>query len=316
MASDYFLRLAGLSAGEVYLKLEGLNPAGSVKLRPAVQMIETLESQGRIRPGHRVVESSSGNLGVALAIVCKVKGYQFTCVTDPNANEAAVQLMSTYGARVVVVDKRDAEGGYLGTRIALVLQLLDADPQLVWTNQYANPANADAHYAFTAPEIHHAFPDLDYLFVGAGTTGTLAGCTRFFARHSPATKVVAVDAVGSVTFGGTAAKRYLPGLGTSRRPQIADLCDPYDVVLVAEQDAVRTCRRLLNRSGLLVGGSTGSVLTAVEHYGLPAAARPSPSAPTSGTATSTPSTTGSGSRPASPMAADSDRAAPRLRASA
>lgn len=267
---DCFLRLDGFGTGKVYLKLEGLNPAGSVKLRPAIWMVETLEAQGRIRPGyHHIVESSSGNLGIALALVCKVKGYRFTCVTDPNVNPWAVKVMQAYGATVVVVRERDAEGGYLGTRIGRIRRMLDADPHLVWTNQYANPANAGAHEAVTAPEIHRAFPDLDYLFVGAGTTGTLVGCARYFARHNPKTKVIAVDAVGSVTFGGPAGPRHIPGLGTSRRPEIADLHEPDEIVFVPERDAVRTCQGLLDSYGLLAGGSTGSVLSAVEHYPFP-----------------------------------------------
>lgn len=267
---DVFLRLDGFSRGEVYLKLEGLNPAGSVKLRPAIWMVETLAAQGRIRPGHHhIVESSSGNLGIALALVCKVKGFQFTCVTDSNVNPWAVKVMQAYGATVVVVEERDAKGGYLGTRIEQIRRMLDADPRMVWTNQYANSANAGAHYAGTAPVIHRAFPDLDYLFVGAGTTGTLIGCTRYFARHSPKTKVIAVDAVGSVTFGGAAGPRHLPGLGTSRRPEIADLQEPTEIILVAERDAVRTCQHLLDRYGLLAGGSTGSVVSATEHYPFP-----------------------------------------------
>lgn len=233
-------------------------------------MIESLEAQGRIRPGcHHVIESSSGNLGIALALVCKAKGYRFTCVTDPNVNPWAVKVIQAYGATVIVVRERDAEGGYLGTRIDRIHRMLDLDAHLVWTNQYANPANADAHYAMTAPAIHRAFPDLDYLFVGVGTTGTLVGCARYFARHNPKTKVIAVDAIGSVTFGGPAGPRHIPGLGTSRRPEIADLHEPDEVVLVPEGDAARTCQRLLDGYGLLSGGSTGSVLSAVEHYRFP-----------------------------------------------
>lgn len=268
--NNCYLRLVGFGAGNVFLKLEGLNPAGSVKLGPAIAMMERLESEGRARPGHnRIVESSSGNLGIALAIVCKVKGYAFTCVTDPNANPSTIKLMQAYGATVTVVGDRDADGGFLGTRIAWIRHLLQTDPRAVWTNQYANPANPGAHYATTAPSIHQAFPALDYLFVGAGTTGTLMGCCRYFAQHRPETKVIGVDTVGSVTFGGPAGPRYLPGVGTSRRPEIADMHIPTEVILIPEEDAVRTCRRLLDTHGLLTGGSTGTVLAAVQNYRVP-----------------------------------------------
>lgn len=267
---DCYLRVRGFGEGEVFLKLEGLNPAGSLKLRPAIWMIEALESEGRLRPGyHHVVESSSGNLGIALAIVTKVRGYPFTCITDPNANSWAVKIMRAYGAKVVIVRERDEQGGYLGTRIRSIHRLLETDPRAVWTNQYTNPANPGAHYAVTAPEIHRAFPDLGYLFVGAGSTGTLIGCARYFARHGVGTKVIAVDSVGSVTFGGAAGARHVPGLGTSRRPEIANLHEPDDVILVPEEAAVRACRQLLDRHGFLAGGSTGSVLAAVQAYPVP-----------------------------------------------
>ena len=269
-ADDCFLRLHGFGSGEVFLKVEGLNVAGSVKLRPAVRMVQALEDEGRIRPGsHHIVESSSGNLGVALAIVCKVKGYAFTCVTDPNANPTAVRLMRAYGADVRVIHEKDTADGYLGSRIAFIRQLQQDNPRMVWTNQYANTENVAAHLGTTAPVISRAFPELDYLFVGAGTTGTFIGCAQYFALHSPRTRVIAVDTVGSVTFGTPPAPRVIPGLGTSRRPEIADLHRPDAVVHVREQDAVLCCRRLLDEHGLLAGGSTGSVLAAVETYGIP-----------------------------------------------
>jgi cysteine synthase A len=127
---------------DVYLKLEGLNAPGSVKFKPARQMIEDLEERGIIQSGcHKIVESSSGNLGVALALVCKVKGYPFTCVTDPNANPAHLAHIRRYGGEVVMVTQRDANGGFLQTRLALIRQMLRDDPTCVWTNQYANPAN-------------------------------------------------------------------------------------------------------------------------------------------------------------------------------
>jgi N-(2-amino-2-carboxyethyl)-L-glutamate synthase len=265
-----FLRLTGFGTGKVFLKLEGLNPAGSVKLRPAISMIERLERERSIRPGqHYIIESSSGNLGVALAVVCRVKGYGFTCVTDPNANPWSVKVMRAYGAEVIVVQERDEEGGYLGARIDRIYRMLEGDPRYVWTNQYANIANPGSHYAFTAPEIHEALPEVDYVFVGAGSTGTVIGCARYFARHRAGTKVIAVDTAGSVTFGGPKGPRFIPGLGTSRRPEIADLHDVNEVLSIPEEDAVLACRRLLDRYGLLAGGSTGSVLAAVERYPFP-----------------------------------------------
>jgi len=132
---------------DVYLKLEGLSAAGSIKFKPARQMIQELEEHDIIQPGRsKIVESSSGNLGVALALVCKVQGYPFTCVTDPHANPTRLAHIRRYGGEVVVVTQRDANGGFLQTRLALIRQMLRDDRTYVWTNQYANPANPQSHF--------------------------------------------------------------------------------------------------------------------------------------------------------------------------
>jgi N-(2-amino-2-carboxyethyl)-L-glutamate synthase len=260
-----YLRLADLLPGvEPILKVEGLNVAGSIKLKTAVSLVEDAERRRVLRPGGRIIESSSGNLGVALSSVCASKGYAFTCVTDPNASANNVAVMRAYGAEVVMVDRRDANGGYLSTRLELIQQRLRDDPVLVWLNQYANQANPRAHYIRTAAAIVADLDPVDYLFVGAGTTGTLNGCADYFRRYSGHTRIIAVDAVGSVTFGFPPGRRLVPGIGTSNRPDMLrpDVAD--EVVLVAESDAICMCRRLARQHGILVGGSTGSVLAAVE----------------------------------------------------
>jgi N-(2-amino-2-carboxyethyl)-L-glutamate synthase len=265
-----FLHLGGSTSAELYLKLEAFNPAGSIKLKPAIAMIEDLEMTRGIRPGrNRIIESSSGNLGVALAFVCRVKGYDFTCVTDPNVNLHTLKLIRAYGGEVIVVDSRDREGGYLAVRIARVMAILATDRSAVWTNQYGNLTNARAHYRWTAPEIEQALPDVDYVFVGAGSTGTAAGCAAYFRQRGRSTKVIAVDTVGSVTFGNPAGARHIPGIGTSRRPELADMLAVDDVVMVFERDAVVGCHKLLHEYGLLTGGSTGSVFMAAERYPMP-----------------------------------------------
>jgi 2,3-diaminopropionate biosynthesis protein SbnA len=264
-----FLHLPGMGAlRHLYLKIEGLNPAGSIKFKTARGMVAAAERAGLLhsdpaRPQSRLIESTSGNLGVALAGICAAKGYALTCVVDPNTNRAAITTMRSLGARVVVITERDAAGGFLGSRIAYLRGRLAADPALIWLNQYANPANPAAHAGGTAQEILGAFPRVDHLFVGVGTGGTLMGCVEAFRRHSPHTRIVAVDALGSVTFGAAPAIRHVPGLGTSRRPEIVDVCAPDDVIHVAEADTVTECRRLARTTGLLAGGSTGTVLAAV-----------------------------------------------------
>ncbi|MEU3510612.1 2,3-diaminopropionate biosynthesis protein SbnA [Streptomyces longwoodensis] len=265
VTDDVFLELRGaLPGSSVFLKLEGMNPAGSVKLKSALGMVEDAESKGVLWPGGRIVESSSGSLGIALAVIAAARGYHFTCVTDPNVSAQSLALIRALGAEVVQVTQRDHNGGYLGTRISHIHRMTAADPGLVWLNQYANPANAQAHARRTATSILKNIGHVDVLIVGAGTTGTLMGCTRHFRAFSPWTRIVAVDTTGSVTFGGPPGLRHIPGLGTSRRPELCRPDQVDEVVLVDEPDAVRMCRRLAREHGLPAGGSTGSVLAALE----------------------------------------------------
>ncbi|MGX8903839.1 2,3-diaminopropionate biosynthesis protein SbnA [Streptomyces netropsis] len=273
---DVFLHLPGfLPSADVFLKLEGLNPAGSVKLKTAVALIDSLERSGSLHAGSRVIESSSGNLGVALSVVCAAKGYPLTVVTDPNAARHSIRVMESLGTDVVVVRSRDAQGGYLHTRINYIHQCLAQDPDLVWLNQYANPAGVKAHRDRTAAAVHEGLGTVDALFVGVGTTGTLMGCVEYFGKHSPVTRVVAVDAAGSVTFGAPAAPRFIPGLGASRQPELFVDDGGFEKTLIAETDTVAMCRRVAETYGLLVGGSTGTVLAAVQQlaHTLPTGAR-------------------------------------------
>jgi len=261
---DVFLRVPDVSGlNRFYLKVEGLNPAGSIKLKTARGLVEAAEASGADLNEIRLIESTSGNLGVALAVICAAKNYKLTCATEPKASAAAVATMRTLGAEVVVVRDRDANGGFLGSRIEYIWQRLAADPNLCWLNQYATPSNAAAHEQSTAPAVFAAFEHVDYLFVGVGTGGTLMGCVDYFRRRSASTRVIAVDAVGSVSFGSDPATRHIPGLGTSREPEILDRYAPDEVILVQEWETVRECRWLARRTGLLAGGSTGTALAAV-----------------------------------------------------
>lgn len=264
VVDDVFLHLDRASPRhDVYLKLEGLNPAGSIKLKSAVSMVEDAERRGILKPGATVIESSSGGLGIALAMMLADKGYRFICVTDPNISSLSRDIMSALGAEVVEVDRRDAAGGYLGSRIAYIEQRVSADPALVWLNQYTNPANWRVHERHTARAITAELSKVDYLFVGIGTSGTLTGCINHFREVSPDTTIVAVDTLGSVSFGHMPGARHIPGVGASRRPELfhPELVD--EMIVVPEPDAVRTCRWLAARYGLFAGGSTGTVMSAI-----------------------------------------------------
>jgi len=256
---DLYVDLRTLSGHPLFLKCEGFNFAGSIKLKAATEMVATAVRTGQLRPGDTLVESSSGNLGVALSLVAASQGYGFLCVTDTRCTLAARQLMQSLGTQVHVVTEPHPEEGLLGARIRFV-ERMRRERGYVWLNQYANPGNAMAHYLTTGPEILKSFPEVEVLFIGAGSTGTLMGCSRYFRENRPSVRIVAIDSVGSVTFGTPAAPRMLPGLGTSVRPPLLDESVVDEVVHVAEIDTVRACRMLV-RHGFLFGGSTGTVIS-------------------------------------------------------
>ncbi|MBK1783309.1 2,3-diaminopropionate biosynthesis protein SbnA [Prauserella cavernicola] len=273
---ELYVDVRAIVGQPLFLKCEGFNFAGSIKLKAAVEMVEDAERAGVLLPGSVLIESSSGNLGVALSIIAASKGYRFVCVTDSRCNLSTRRLMEALGGEVHVIAEPDPVGGYLGARLDYVRALCGSDERYVWLNQYTNPGNWRAHYRTTAPAIARQFPDLDVLFVGTGTTGTLMGCARWFRHWRREVRVVAVDSAGSVSFGGTAGRRMIPGLGTSVRPPMLDESFVDDVVLVEEADTVRACHRLA-RGGFLFGGSTGTVVSGATswlagHPGLTAVA--------------------------------------------
>lgn len=264
---EVFLDLPGILADStVTVKLEGFNPAGSIKFKTALSLLESAERDGRLLAGGQVIESSSGNLGVALSVLCAQRGYHFTCVVDPTVNRQSIDYMRAMGADVVTVEERDGNGGFLGNRIRFIERRLLEVPSLVWVNQYASEANPEVHARLTAASILANVEDVDFLFVGVGTSGTMMGCAALFRDASPATRIIAVDSVGSVTFGGKAARRHIPGLGSSRRPEICDTSTPDDIVWVPELETIMECRELARKIGLLVGGSTGTVVRAIKMY--------------------------------------------------
>src|SRR6201991_4426069 len=221
-AEDLFVDLRSIFGRSLFLKCEGFNFAGSIKLKAATEMVESAEQSGVLKPGSVLVESSSGNLGVALSMLAAIKGYEFICVTDSRCNVSTRRMMEALGSRVHIVAQPDPDSGLLGARLNYVRALCASDTRYVWLNQYINPDNWKAHYHRTAPAIAYQFPRLDVLFVGAGTTGTLMGCARYLREWHRPVRVVAIDSVGSVTFGGAPHRRMIPGLGTSIRPPLLD----------------------------------------------------------------------------------------------
>lgn len=249
----------------VALKLESFNPAGSIKDRTAYALLRSLEARNEVRPGDQVIESTSGNLGVALAMICRERGYAFSAVVDPKPDPVVLDKMRAYGAKVIRVEAPDHTGGYLLTRLSEVRRRVD-DEHLVWPNQYGNPANPRIHYQQTAPEIRRHQPDIDAIFVAASTGGTLSGVGRYFKAVRPQVRVVGVDIPGSRVFGTTQAARILNGIGSSCESQFLRPGDHDDVVIVRDRDAVAACHMLVESTGIGVGGSSGAVLHACAEY--------------------------------------------------
>ncbi|MEU5592958.1 2,3-diaminopropionate biosynthesis protein SbnA [Streptomyces sp. NPDC020298] len=257
---DLYVDLRSIFGFPLFLKCEGFNFAGSIKLKPAKEMVEAAEQEGLITPDSVLVESSSGNMGVALSVIAASKGYRFLCVTDSRCNLSTRLLMEALGAHVHVVTEPSPDTGYLGARLEYIRGLCLRDNRCVWLSQYTNAHNWKAHYHRTAPAIARWFPHLDVLFVGAGTTGTLMGCARWFRHWHRPVRIVAVDTVGSVTFGGAPGRRMLPGLGMSIRPPLLDTSYVDEAIEVEEADTIRACHRLASH-GFLFGGSTGTVVS-------------------------------------------------------
>ncbi|WP_146590842.1 2,3-diaminopropionate biosynthesis protein SbnA [Posidoniimonas polymericola] len=248
---------------DLRVKLESFNPGGSAKDRPARRMIEDALAAGEIHPGSTVIESSSGNMGIGLAQACRYYGLKFICVVDPRAQPQNIAIMRALGAQIEQVTK-PIDGDFLAARLARVCWLLEHTRDSYWSNQYANDSNPTAHAEETARELDDAFGgDLDWLFVAISSTGTMLGCQRYFQDHRRPPQIVAVDAHGSVLFGGEAGKRLMPGLGAGRVPPLSRNARPAQVVRVSDADCVVGCRRLAATEAILAGGSGGGVLQAV-----------------------------------------------------
>lgn len=262
-------RMFGEVDFDVYAKLEMLNPGGSIKDRPARAMLQAAMDDGRVRPGSVIVESSSGNLAIGLAQLCNAIGATFICVIDPRTTDANRRILSAYGARLDIVRKPDpVTGEYVPARLARVKHWLRRLPNAYWPNQYANPYNALAHQHTTMKEIAADLPHIDYLFCGVSTCGTIRGCIDYIHDNGLRTKVIAVDAEGSVIFGGERGKstRLLPGLGAGIEPGLRPKEGIASVITVNDRDCIAACRKLARQESILAGGSSGGVIAAVEKY--------------------------------------------------
>jgi cysteine synthase len=236
----------------LWAKLEDRNPTGSVKDRAAIWMVRAAEQEGRLRPGSTILEPTSGNTGISLAMVAQLRGYELICVMPENTSVERRQLLEMYGAKIIF---SPAAGGS-NQAVAIAKQLAEEHPDWVLLYQYGNPANALAHYETTGPEILRDMPTITHFVAGLGTTGTLMGVGRFLREHVPGVQVVAAEPrYGELVYGlrnvdeGFVPELYDPSVLTSRYS-------------VGAKDAVRRTRQLVETEGIFAGISSGAILHA------------------------------------------------------
>ena len=248
--------------GDVLFKLEKYNPAGSVKDRVARYVVDQAESRGWLSPGGVLVESSSGNLGIALALIGSQRGYRVIIVVDPNTSKQNIAIMRAYGAEIVIETERDDTGNYHKTKLARARKIAEREQGGYWVNQTANELNAEAHCLTTGAEIvKQTARDLDFCVIATSSGGQVAGIAAAVTEHIPGVRVVAVDVIGSQIFNRQGSQYLTPGLGLSWPPKILrpELIDY--VCLIDDRTSFETAR-FLTRRGLMVGPSSGAVAAA------------------------------------------------------
>ena len=236
----------------LWAKLEDRNPTGSLKDRAALSMIAQAEKDGRLTPGCTILEPTSGNTGISLAMVAAQRGYRLICVMPENTSEERRQMLRMWG--VEIVQSPAAGGSNEAVRIAK--EMAEEHPDWVMLYQYGNQANADAHYRGTAPEVHADLPTITHFVAGLGTTGTLMGAGRYFREHRPEVRIIAAE------------PRYGEAVYGLRNLEAGFIPELYDESLldarfsVGERDAVRRMRQLIQAEGIFAGVSTGAILHA------------------------------------------------------
>ncbi|WKB53471.1 PLP-dependent cysteine synthase family protein [Eleftheria terrae] len=245
----------------VYGKLEACNPGFSVKDRSALQLLLQAREDHHLQPGWSIVESTSGNMGHALAMLCAIHRYHFICVLDPKTPKSNVNLVRAFGGQVEMVNMPDENGSYQKKRISVAKAIAERLPNCVNLDQYNNPAAIDAHYLSTGPEIFQQLEGSVDVLIGCASTGShLSGTAKYLKERRGSTRVVGVEPEGSVVFGGQFKPFLQNGTGLSFRPGniLESLVD--EVVKVSDHDAFLACRRMALEEGVLLGGSSGSVL--------------------------------------------------------
>jgi cysteine synthase B len=236
----------------LWAKLEDRNPTGSVKDRPAFEMVQQAEAAGLLTPGCTVLEPTSGNTGISLAMVCKLKGYSLICVMPENTSIERRQLLEMFGAEI----RLSPAAGGSNEAVAVAKKLAAEHPDWVMLYQYGNPANADAHYKTTGPELLADLPEITHFVAGLGTTGTLMGVGRYLREQVPDVKIVAAEPrYGELVYG-------LRNIDEGFVPELYDASVLDTRFSVGPEDALRRTRQLIEQEGIFAGISTGAILHA------------------------------------------------------
>ncbi len=245
-------RLSPSPEVRLWAKLEDRNPTGSVKDRPALFMVEAAEKAGQLRPGCTILEPTSGNTGISLAMVARLKGYRLVCVMPENTSTERSQLLRMWGAEII---SSPAAGGS-NEAVRRAKEIAAEHPDWVMMYQYGNEANARAHYESTGPELMADLPSITHFVGGLGTTGTLMGIGRYFREHKPDVRIVAAEPrYGELVYG-------LRNLDEGFVPELYDATLIDSRFSVGPRDAVRRVRELLDTEGIFAGISTGAILHA------------------------------------------------------
>jgi len=260
------LKLESLSSTldiQIYAKMEMGNPSGSVKDRSATNILIEAIRKGEINAETTIVESSSGNMGIALARLCKLLRLDSYIVVDPYINHHARKLLRSYGANLVEVNEKDKNQGYLGNRLKKVQELLDTVPDSYWTNQYGNPNVHIAHEQIFREILDQLGTAPDYMLVATSTCGTIRGIADAIEKTASSTRLIAVDAEGSILFENNAKARHIPGMGASHPSAFLQKHQIDHYTLVSDYEAVQGCQIVREREGMLIGGSSGALIAAL-----------------------------------------------------
>lgn len=249
---------------QLFGKIEGYNPSGSIKDRAASNILKYLLSKGTINENSTIIESSSGNFGIALASYCQQLNLKFICVVDPKIQNVNEEILLGLGAQVIKVIEKDETGGYLKTRIEKVKELCNKIENSIWINQYSSKKNAAGYISLGHEIVRDVKPD--YIFLGVSSGSTIYGMSRYIKLYSPNTKIIAVDVQGSVIFGQPPRKRMITGIGSGIVSELIQATTINDYVIVSEAESANMCRYLLKENTLFLGGSSGAVFSGIINY--------------------------------------------------